>query len=269
MCTTVFLIRNQKRFKLLIAFNRDEFYRRETLHLKEYGDLVYPLDVPSNGTFFCFNKATGNICVLLNNSFVDNPYVAVKVKRGHIPIEFCSLDYSETPAYIEELEKNKFNYNGFNLIYGNLFKAELFYFSNNTIVSPGKQFDDGVHAISNWCPTMQVDKLDLAKELASDLNELSNENEILDAFHEIMRNKKRLVEPSDVVGVPQKSALFVTVEEESDLAEFGTRHSLVLGVTDDEIVVSERTFDVYDEVNGVLKQKDESDFEEIKRYSLN
>lgn len=144
---------------LFITFNRDEYLSRPTERFSKINkslkenenfdeDIYYSLDTLTNGTFFAINKRTHNFCFLLNHAFLNHTYIAnVKRKRGHLPLEYCSLKVNSENSskdsidkevfddsnkeYLNNLIKQDEDYNGYNLICGNLNLERVFYYTNN------------------------------------------------------------------------------------------------------------------------------------------
>ena len=131
MCITFFGFNCHTEIKFFLLFNRDEYLNRPTIPIKLYeGYLLYSLDEKSGGTFLCVNIKNGNFSCLLNHEFKENPYSATtKFKRGSLPIEFCKEENFE--AFFKKLKENQIEYNGFNLLCGNLLLKKMFYFTNN------------------------------------------------------------------------------------------------------------------------------------------
>jgi uncharacterized protein with NRDE domain len=132
MCITFFGFDVHPKIKFFLLFNRDEFLNRPTIPFKLYEDcLIYSLDELTGGTFLCFNVKNGNFSCLLNNPFKENPYSdKVKFKRGMLPIEFCRVG-DNFDIFFNKLNENRSDYNGFNLLCGNIFSKKLFYYTNN------------------------------------------------------------------------------------------------------------------------------------------
>ena len=150
MCIVFF---GRNKLGIFITFNRDEFITRETLKLdkidksfsklKNYSEnIIYSKDVPSEGTFFAINSKTYDFCFLLNNNFKkklfnpNNPQ-----KRGEICLNICSISYTinDEKEYIKsikdfvinKLHPNDNNYNGYNILFGNLIFEKIYYYTNN------------------------------------------------------------------------------------------------------------------------------------------
>ena len=142
LCFIYFTSHPNSKIKFLILFNREEFLKRPAesfgFHpidgLKQ-NYLLYPLDVPTKGTYLSLNTKNGNFSFLLNNSLKSNSYnVNCRLKRGSLPLEFCKLDDQENNwnIFFEKLNKDKAEYNGFNIICGNFKNRIVKYYTNNS-----------------------------------------------------------------------------------------------------------------------------------------
>lgn len=153
MCIIFF---GKSKYGLFISFNRDEAILRETNNLQsidinEYKqstdyiseNIIYSKDIITNGSFMSINQKNSDFCFLLNHPVRSNPYIAdKKLKRGMIPLEFCSFnknlsienkdDYKlGVEKYISGLSKNDNEYNGYNIVFGNIKHEMIFYYTNN------------------------------------------------------------------------------------------------------------------------------------------
>lgn len=143
MCICFIYNSNNPKAKIrtIILFNREEYLDRKAEGLgfhpidgEEQNILFYPLDVPTQGTYFCLNTKNGNFSFLLNNPFLKNQYNSLcRLKRGSLPLEFCKLDDEEVSwnVFFEKLNREKQEYNGFNLVCGNFKYGKIKYFTNN------------------------------------------------------------------------------------------------------------------------------------------
>jgi len=143
MCISFLYFTNNQdsNIRSLILFNREEFLNRAAKPLGfhpingvEQDVLLFPLDVPTQGTFFCINIKNGNFSFLLNNPFSHNEYnPKCKLKRGSLPIEFCNLSSEENSwnNFFLKLNAEKSEYNGYNIICGNFKIGVVKYFTNN------------------------------------------------------------------------------------------------------------------------------------------
>lgn len=127
MCLTVFSYKSHPVYKLIIAANRDEFYVRKTEAARfwnQHPDLLAGQDLEQGGTWFGITKQ-GKF------SFITN-YRDPKSFRKEAPSRGILVsDYllgSESPMDYMKSKQSKKDYNGYNLVVGNL--TEALYFSN-------------------------------------------------------------------------------------------------------------------------------------------
>ena len=212
---------------LFITFNRDEFYLRETQSLSLIDesfainnsfskDILYSKDVPTEGTFFSVNELTGDFCFLLNNGYKNNVYITnTKLKRGHIPLEFCSLlpnnnsedlYFKDIQKYIDQLSKDDKEYNGYNIIFGNMNLELIYYYTNNksyieTNIKDFKfpyQFDlskeGNVFGLSNRSLFETFDKVNYGIEIIKDIisQDIKETKDFInEIFSKVMCNNKK------------------------------------------------------------------------------
>lgn len=142
ICYLYFTKNPNSNIKFIILFNREEFLKRafESLGFhaisgQSQNSLLYPLDVPTQGTYLCLNTKNGNFSFLLNNPLTSNSYnINCRLKRGSLPLEFCQLDEQENNwnSFFEKLNQRKAEYNGFNIISGNFKTGVVKYYTNNS-----------------------------------------------------------------------------------------------------------------------------------------
>ncbi len=171
MCLIFLSLHQHPNYKLIVAANRDEFYARKTMPAefwKDHPQIVGGRDLEAVkpdgtcGTWMAMNK-NGRIAMVTNYRDLKN----IKSKapsRGHLVTDFLLTD--ELPEkYLKAIEKNKNDYNGFNLIVGNA--EELFYLSNykEGIV----KIENGFHGLSNALLNTPWPKVKVGKEKMSHL----------------------------------------------------------------------------------------------------
>lgn len=169
MCLIFLAHRVHPRYPLILAANRDEFYQRPTVPAAFWEtepQLLAGRDLKSGGTWLGIRR-TGRIAALSNyrdpNSVRENA-----PSRGDLVTDFLLGDMP--PAeYLALLRKRSHDYNGFNIIFGDL--KNLFFYSNRGEVPPLLQ--PGIHGLSNhlldtpW-PKVRKGKKALAEILADE-----------------------------------------------------------------------------------------------------
>lgn len=145
MCLIVFSTNDHKKYKLVFAANRDEFYNRETMSAHFWNDhpeLLAGKDLKEGGTWMGITKS-GKLAAITNyrdfkNIKDDAP------SRGNLTKDFL-LSSSSADEYYSSLKDSLQEYNGFNLILGNV--DQLYYFSN---YSDGLiKLNPGIYGLSN------------------------------------------------------------------------------------------------------------------------
>lgn len=132
-------------FPLVIAANRDEYYRRPTAGAAFWQDhprILAGRDLECMGTWLGVTRA-GRFAALTNfrdpqTRKTDAP------SRGQLVSGFL-VSGSKPRDYLEEVAKFAPDYNGFNLLAGDI--HEVFYFSSRS--GAVQQLSPGVHGLSN------------------------------------------------------------------------------------------------------------------------
>ncbi len=145
MCLIVFAWKAHPRYPLILAANRDEFYKRPTQQAgfwEEFPKMVAGKDLKAGGTWMGITSS-GRFASVTN--YRDPANIDPKAKsRGDIPIDF--LTGSDLPMdYLKKLDTDSENFNGFNVLLGDL--KDLFHYSNYE--DKINQISPGVHGLSN------------------------------------------------------------------------------------------------------------------------
>lgn len=138
-------------YPLIIAANRDEFYVRPTApstFWESHPHLLAGQDLEANGTWMGVTR-NGKIAALTN---VRDPRSISKnaVSRGELVANWLKQaptpkGYSEQSAYLARLEKTRHQYNGYNLLFGDVNALHVYNNVNNSTHS----IDTGVYGLSN------------------------------------------------------------------------------------------------------------------------
>lgn len=239
MCIVSFHFQQHPKYKLIIAANRDEFYKRpaEPVHFwPDHPNLIAGRDSEAKGTWLGMTK-DGRFATLTNyrhpKYFNDDD----KRSRGDIVTNF--LTGTEHPVtYLEQLHERREEYSGFNVIVGNA--DELYYYGNEQgeIVN----IERGTHSLSNELLNTPWPKVTRAKSL---LNNYVMSHETIDPdelFKQLADNTIAPDEELPSTGISlelerQVSPIFIRTED------YGTRVSTVILIThDNEVQFIERTF---------------------------
>lgn len=146
MCLIFIGLKQHPVYKLIIAANRDEFYNRKTAaagYWQEYPNILGGRDLEAGGTWLGVNKKNGRISMITN--YRDPKNINPKApSRGQLVTDYLLQTISAT-EYLKHVIPVAKNYNGFNLIVGNL--DELSYFSNygNGV----RDLSEGLFGLSN------------------------------------------------------------------------------------------------------------------------
>ncbi|WP_325058503.1 NRDE family protein [Lentibacillus cibarius] len=145
MCLINFHLGNHPDYKLIIAANRDEFYKRPTAPAgfwEDHPQILAGRDLEGMGTWLGVTK-NGRIAALTN--YRDpNEKRQNKKSRGHIVRNFLASS-TPTPDFLEQLRRENKSYAGFNLLAGT--PDQLFYYNN--IRDDFHPVTAGTHALSN------------------------------------------------------------------------------------------------------------------------
>eukprot|EP01080_Neovahlkampfia_damariscottae_P001421 gene1421-12041_t len=155
MCICSVIINCHPDFPLIVFHNRDEFKDRETQEafINKQTNILGGVDTKMGGTWCGVNVKNGDFCMLTNCwSNKLNP-VKNPVTRGFLVSHYLTKEEDG----FEYLRKDYDSYQGFNLIYGNIFKPDSFiYESNRTESIPQKKqvpieksLKEGIHVCTN------------------------------------------------------------------------------------------------------------------------
>lgn len=145
MCLIVLAYRQHPRYRLIVAANRDEYYRRPAAPAHfwpERPDVLAGRDLEQLGTWMGITR-TGRFAALTN--YRDPSAVKPGTRsRGRLVSDY--LCGQEPPqAYLCRVAAESDSYNGFNLLVGDW--ETLFYFSSRT--GRVEEVSPGIHGLSN------------------------------------------------------------------------------------------------------------------------
>jgi uncharacterized protein with NRDE domain len=299
MCLAFFGLKVKEGIEFLLLFNRDEFFERETLPLGFHhndqelkGKLFYSLDVITQGTFLCLNIDNGNFCILLNHNFKTNPYdKSLTLKRGQIPIDFCKLEPNENDfnKFISDLDEHKAEYNGFNIIYGNMKKNILFYYTNNNedksmpiklemgemyaitndlIFSSNKRAEYGLQLINVTLNKEHKDEKELVESLFKDMYDNNRTLELnLPQDYDFSNFNIMSIEPE--IKRNLVSSVYVNDNINQHYINYGTRHTICIMLDDAGQLKTYEYFDEFENIeDGGIKVK-QRDLNNLKLYKFN
>lgn len=239
MCIVSFHFAQHPKYKLIVAANRDEFYRRPTKGAHFWEDEPYILagrDLEAKGTWLGITKE-GRFAALTN--FRDPKYFDRTDKRSRGEIVTNFLKSKDTPlAYLEKLHAKSNQYNGFNILLGT--PDELYYYGNEE--KKIKKIKAGTHSLSNALLNTPWPKVIRAKRLLKEYvtkTETVDPNILFQQLHDQTKAPDHAL-PNTGIGLTLErdlSPIFIRTDD------YGTRCSTVILVTkDNKVEFFERTF---------------------------
>ena len=145
MCLVLWASEYHEKYKLVVAANRDEFYRRPTLPADfwpENPTILAGKDLKGGGTWM--GITTGGRFATLTNYRDPSSFNPHAPSRGRLVQKY--LEGSLPPEqYMQRLAQEGGRYNGYNLLAGTC--DEMYYFSNRERMV--RKVDKGVHGLSN------------------------------------------------------------------------------------------------------------------------
>lgn len=236
MCLILFSYKNHPKYPLIVAANRDEYFKRPTKHAHFWEDdpnILAGRDLEKKGTWMGVTKQ-GRFSAITNyRDFNENSNG--KQSRGHLVTK--ALKYQgNVYDYMKDLKEKNSLYPGYNLLAGD--KDRLYYYSNRQ----GKVIKvvPGIYGLSNallntpW-PKVETGKEGFKKILQSEVNLVENLFQLLSLSEpfpdELLPN----------TGVPLEwerklSPLFI------QMPDYGTRASTVMLMDHEDIIYVERTY---------------------------
>lgn len=168
MCLILFAYRVHPTYPLVLAANRDEFYRRPAAPLSVWNECPHILagrDLEQNGTWLGATRR-GRMAALTN--FRDpSRRIENAPSRGRLVSDFLKGG-GPVGAGLEKTARTGRHCNGFNLIAGD--PSQLFYYSNRD-KQPPRKLKPGIYGLSNhlldtpW-PKVEKGKKELAALLS-------------------------------------------------------------------------------------------------------
>ena len=238
MCLILFSYKTHPDYRMILASNRDEFYKRET-EVLDYRDkertILAGRDCENGGTWMAVT-ASGRFAALTN--YRDPSAIKDGApSRGFLISNF--VEGEESPEeYLRSIRENSGAYNGFNLIVGD--ENDLFYYSN--ISDKIERVAPGTYGLSNAFMDTPWPKVTKGKKW---LGEILSESCAPDT-EKLFQMLRSDIIPSDedlpvtgmgIVWERVLGPLFIT----SDI--YGTRSSAVVTIDNGgKVTFSERTY---------------------------
>lgn len=238
MCLILFALDSHPDYRLVLAANRDEFFRRPTAPAAFWDDapqLLAGRDLQSGGTWL--GITTDGRFAAITNYRDPASYRREAPSRGRLVSDF--LRGAMAPSvYLAQLHEEGSGYNGFNLIFGD--SARLCCFSNRASLPPA--IPPGIHGLSNHLLDTPWPKVSSGREA---LQRVLNALPPLDpkALFALLADRNipsdRLL-PDTGVGIERErllAPLFI------DTPDYGTRSSTLLLIDrENRVTFLERTF---------------------------
>jgi uncharacterized protein with NRDE domain len=224
MCILFFAIEQHPNYPVIICANRDEFHARptQTMHFWENEKILAGKDLQAGGTWLGLSPQ-GRFSALTN--FRQLPLKTETVKsRGDLVIQALTKISNQTAKELPEISAD---YQGFNLIYGQLNNLHCFDSINQTF----HPIDKGIHSICNgalddiW-PKMALGQQQLTDEIQA--NALEDKSLNIEQLFSLMSNEQQALDNQlPRTGIPQNleqllSSIFITS------AEYGTRTTTII-----------------------------------------
>lgn len=245
MCLILFAYKSHPKYSLIVAANRDEFYKRKTASAHFWEDepnILAGRDLEKMGTWLGITKE-GNFAALTNYR---NPNEKTEGKRSRGELVTSALkSFPSIKSYMEQLGEKRGDYPGYNLIAGNL--NDLYYYSN--VENKVKTLRPGIYGLSNHLLNSNWPKVKEGKKMLSRIIEGKEEN-LVDSLFQMLKNEQTYPDsqlPSTGVSLEMErllSSMFIRSED------YGTRSSSVLLFSEKEIQFFERIYD-----DGIEKEQ--------------
>jgi uncharacterized protein with NRDE domain len=238
MCLLVMAYRVHPLFPLIVAANRDEFFRRPTAPAdfwRDRPDVLAGRDLEQGGTWMGITRS-GRYAALTNVRDPKSIRPSAK-SRGLIVADFLTGNNAPL-SFVNALQHNGDDYNGFNIVVAN--DDDLCYF--NSVTKQSVALIPGVYGLSNdrldtpW-PKVTRSKIALQRAIGKDSEELETH------LFALLSDRARADDgalPDTGVGLEKErglSPVFIAAEE------YGTRCSTLLMAGEKQTLFIERGFD--------------------------
>lgn len=238
MCLIFLSLNNHPAYKLIVAANRDEFYKRKTApaHFwQDYPHILGGRDLEAGGTWMGMSKQ-GKISMVTNYRDLRN-LKPVAPSRGQLVSDFL-LNGDRPGEYLNSLTQRASQYNGFNLVVG--FPDELHYYSNykNSV----ERMPEGIYGLSNHLLNTPWPKVEKGKKMFRQLIETRfTPADLLNFLYNDEQAPDSLL-PDTGVGLERERVLSSMFIKSPD---YGSRCSTVILIDrNNEVNFTERVYDL-------------------------
>jgi uncharacterized protein with NRDE domain len=223
MCILFIAVNQHPDYPLIVAANRDEFHSRGTSpsHFwPEYKGVLAGKDKLAGGSWMGVSQS-GKLAALTNIRAPEKERQDA-ISRGELVMDFLTNDYSEQD-YLKKLSKNAHDYNGYNLLFGQLDNLQVY----NNYEDSVYNLHDGVYGLSNARLNSPWPKLDLGRSKLAKYCQQGGVFNIEHLFNLLHDDTQAQDEVLPQTGVPiewerKLSSIFIASED------YGTRSSTVL-----------------------------------------
>mgnify|MGYP001799504137 CR=1 FL=1 len=240
MCLILFSWDNHPKYKLILAANRDEFYKRPTDSLSRWEEnqgVLAGRDLTGGGTWMGIHDH--NRFTALTNHRDPSRLLTDAPSRGDLTTDFL-LSEQAPSEYFASREAALDQYNGFNLLVGDFHQMGYF----NNVNNEFQLLPSGTYGLSNAVLDTPWPKLQKAKA-AFEQVVAQSDNPDLAALYGVMQDRALAADDElPQTGVPYEwekaiSAIFI------ETATYGTCCSTVLTITHEgEGVIRELSYPV-------------------------
>lgn len=239
MCLLTFAYKSHPKYDLILAGNRDEFYKRPTRSAQfwteeNYPDILAGKDLKGGGTWLGVRN-DGRWATLTN---LRNPSLQKKnpPTRGELVLNYLKLNTSAA-QYLKTISPTAEKYNGFNLLLWD--EQGLYHFANQT--KEVTQLEPGIYGLSNALLDTPWPKVTRAKQKMSKIVE--SETIHKERIFDLLTDQQRAADTElPLTGIPKEaeravSSIFIKTEN------YGSRCSTVLLIDKEgNIDFTERTY---------------------------
>jgi uncharacterized protein with NRDE domain len=237
MCLILLAYKVHPQYPLIVAANRDEFYRRPTAPIHYWVDdptVLAGRDLEKMGTWM--GVTTSGRFAALTNYRNPKEVTTGKQSRGEIVADALKYD-GDLKEYMQGLANRQQKYPGYNLLAGD--EKELYYYSN--IGQELQKLEPGIHGVSNHLLNTEWPKVERGKKGLSHIITENRKNLIEELMVLLQHADPALDESLPNTGVSLEwerllSPLFIQSEH------YGTRSSTVLLLSVKEMEYVERVF---------------------------
>jgi uncharacterized protein with NRDE domain len=237
MCLIFISLNHHPHYKLILAGNRDEFYKRKTAPAHfwdDYPHIVGGRDLEANGTWLAMSQH-GKLSMVTNYRDLKN-LKPVAPSRGELVSEYL-VNGDRPDEYLNSVAQKSSAYNGFNLVVG--YPDSLYYYSNYQ--GRVQKISEGVHGLSNHLLNTPWPKVKRGKEKFSKAIAAPKVDPAM--LFELLYDEQRAPDsdlPDTGIGLDRERVLSSMFIKSPD---YGSRCSTVILVSrNNDVVFTERVY---------------------------